>query len=341
MEIIPIDKIMMKFSTPLPGDTESLKKIIKELKGDIYEVYMAGPSEFMGSGRATLHSPLIEDIGRQVSYAHKHNIKFKLILNPSCLSGQQLTSNGYNIFRNYFEELETLNVDAVIVSDPYLVEMISKDLQNLQIGVSCIAHVDSPQRAKFFEDLGADEITIDTNINRHFDLLESIRDSTDCELKVIANEACLYKCPFRYSHFNLFSHITASPQIAIIGDYYFEKCISLRVREPTLIIRSPWIRPEDVPEYEKIGIDIIKISGRANTTQWIIDTMKSYTSGHHKGNLLELLDCPNELRDHFHIPNEKLEGAIEQWKTCKKLCHKCNFCETLAKELILKRRDIG
>ncbi|BDH79392.1 MAG TPA: U32 family peptidase [Methanothermobacter sp.] len=331
---------MMKFSTPLPGDAESLKEIIKELKGSIHEVYMAGPSEYMGSGRATLHSPLLEDIGRQASYAHRHNIKFKLILNSSCLAGQHLTSNGYNIFRKYLEELETLNVDTVIVSDPYLVEMISKELQDLKVGVSCIAHVDSPQRAKFFEELGADEITVDTNINRHFNLLEAIREATTCELKVIANEACLYKCPFRYSHFNLFSHITASPQIAIMGDYYFEKCISLRVRDPTLIIRSPWIRPEDIHEYEKIGIDIIKISGRANTTHWIINTMKSYLKGHHKGNLLELLDCPNELRDHFHIPNEKLEGAIRQWKTCKKSCHKCNFCENLAKELILKRRDL-
>ncbi len=331
---------MMKFSVPLPGNLESLIEIIGNLGGNIFEVYMAGPSEFMGSGRATLHSPLLGDIEEQVDYAHEHGIRFNLILNSSCLSGQHLTYNGYNILRNYLGRLESIGVDTVIVADPYLVEMISKEFQKIKVGVSCIAHVDSPQKAKFFEELGADEITVDTNINRHFDLLESIRESTSCQLKVIANEACLYRCPFRYSHFNLFSHITVSPQPPIIGDYYFEKCISLRVRDPTLIIRSPWIRPEDIPEYERVGIDIMKISGRANTTQWIIDTMKSYIRGSHRGNLLDILDCPNELRDHFYIPNEKLEGGIDHWKSCPKSCYKCSFCENLTRELVSKRRDV-
>ena len=323
----------MKLSVPLPGDFDSLKKIVKNAPEDVCEVYMAGSAEFMGSGRATLHSPFLGDIKKQIDYVHRKNIQMNLILNSSCIGGQHLTFGGYNMIRGYLSQLNNLGLDSITVSEPYLVEMISKDFPKIRVGVSCIAHTDSPQKAQFFEKLGAEDITLDTNINRHFDLIEAIRESTDCKLKIIANEACIYKCPFRYSHFNLFSHATGPPpKPEIFGDYYFEKCISLRVRNPELIIRSPWVRPEDMEVYEKIGINILKISGRANTTNWIIDVIKHYGEGKYQGNLLEILDCPNELRDLFYIPNEKLEGAIHQWMNCSKLCHRCNFCKDLAKK---------
>jgi len=60
----------------------------------------------------------------------------------------------------------------------------------------------------FFQEIGADAITLDTNINRDFDILSGIKEVSDCEQRLLVNEACLYKCPFRYSHFNLFSHMT-------------------------------------------------------------------------------------------------------------------------------------
>lgn len=41
---------------------------------------------------------------------------------------------------------------------------------------------------------------------RDFEKLEAIRDATSGNLKLLVNEACLYQCPFRYAHFNFFSH---------------------------------------------------------------------------------------------------------------------------------------
>nr|WP_148217882.1 peptidase U32 family protein [Methanothermus fervidus] len=323
----------MKFSIPLPGTLDSEKEIFKNLPKRDYDVYMAGISEFIGSGRAALYSPFFDDIKEQVNYAHKHGIKFNLVLNSSCFGGKHLTFEGYKILARYIKKLEEIGVDGVIVSDPYLVELVSKETKNIEVCVSCIAHIDSPEKAKFFEKLGASEITLDTNINRHFDIIEAIRDCVNCKLKVIANEACIYKCPFRYFHFNLFSHVTTSPE-PIFGDYYFERCISLRVQDPSLIIKSPWIRPEDIKEYKKLGIDSVKIAGRSNTVEWIINTAKSYMKGKYVGNLLDILDCPNELRDRFYIPNDKLDGVIEQWKQCSKFCHDCGFCNELAKEVV-------
>jgi hypothetical protein len=62
--------------------------------------------------------------------------------------------------------------------------------------------------------------------------------------------------------------------------------------------------------------------------------MKAYSTRSFDGNLMDLLDCPSELRDMFYIPNKELEGAIKQWMTCKKFCHKCGFCKATAEKVI-------
>ncbi len=335
----------MRVIVPHPGHFSALKEIIgyKEAKGlkEVEEVYMAGSPEVMGSGRATLYAALIEEIKEQTAYAHQHHVKMNVVMNASCMGGYHLTFEGYKMFEWYFEELNKAGVDGVTVAEPYLIEL-SRDFP-METVVSCVAHVDSPQRAEFFEDLGADAITVDTNINRNFEVLEAIMRAVNCDIRVIVNEGCLYKCPFRYSHFNLFSHITTprssfmgaqNQPLNTFGDYYFDKCISIRVRDPSQIIRSPWIRPEDMKEYEEIGIENFKIAGRANAVNWILNCMNAYSLGSFKGNLLELLDCPSELRYTFHVDNELLEGCIKQWKGCKKICDECRYCDELTSKVL-------
>ena len=326
----------MKLVIPHPGHFLALKEICKEATGEAYEIYMAGTPEVLGSGRITLHAPMLDEIVTQTEYLHDRKLKIGIVMNPSCMGGQHLTSQGYNMFRWYFGKLNDIGVDSVTVAEPYLIEMLRKEFPDIKVVVSTISHVDSPERARFYLELGADAITLDTNINRNFDILEAIKDiAADCELRLLVNEACLYKCPFRYSHFNLFSHMTAlGNKPNIFSDYYYEKCMSFRVRYPELVIKSPWIRPEDLGAYEALGIDCFKMSGRANTIRWIIDCMKAYSNRSYDGNLMELLDCPSELRDMFYIPNKELEGAIKQWMGCKKFCHKCGFCKATAERVI-------
>ncbi len=335
----------MRFIVPHPGHFAALKEIIevKEAEGlnEVEEVYMAGAPEVMGSGRATLHSARIADIKEQTAYAHQHDIKMNIVINPSCFGGNHLTFEGYKLFTQYFEDLNKAEVDGVTVAEPYFIEML-RDF-SMETVVSCIAHVDSPQRAEFFEALGADTIALDTNINRNFAVLEAITKAVRCDLKILVNEGCLYKCPFRHAHFNLFSHITATrsslmkaqaQSMNIFSDYYFDKCISIRVRDPAQIIRSPWIRPEDLKDYEAIGIDNFKITGRANTVNWIINCMKAYAQRSFEGNLLELIDCPSELGYTFYVDNALLDGSIKQWKNCKKICDECRYCDELTTKVL-------
>jgi len=330
---------MTRLIIPHPGHFPALKDLIevKEAEGldEVDEVFMGGSPDVMGSGRGVLHAPLLDEIREQTEYAHQHGIKMNITMNSTCTGGHHLSFEGYKMFSWYFGELNKAGVDGVTVAEPYLVELL-RDYP-MQTVVSCLSYVESPQRAKFFDELGADMITVDTNINRHFDLLEGVVKAVNCDVRLIVNEGCIYRCPFRYSHYNLASHLSSlnQPRTPLFApDYYFDKCISLRLRDPTQIIKSAWIRPEDLKAYEDIGITAFKLSGRTKTVNWIIDCMRSYAHRSFKGNLLDLLDCPQMLRYVFYIDNEKLEGSVEQWKHCKKVCNECGYCDKLAKEVL-------
>jgi len=323
----------MKFYVPHPGHFEGLKQLIEQNKKDIYSIFMAGSPDYIGTGRANLGSPSLEDIAKQTEYVHKNRIKMEMVLNSSCMGGRQLTPEGYRMIHWYFENLNNIGIDSIVVADPYFVETLSMDF-DMDVVVSVLAFVDSPQKAEFYEELGAKSIVVDSNVNRHFDVLDAIKDATDCELKLLVNEGCLYRCPFRYTHFNFFSHAFGpNPRPNVLDDYYYYKCLSMRIKNPELIIKSPWIRPEDLKEYKKYT-DVYKIGGRTHFINWISNCINAYASESYDGNLMDLLDCPKDLKDLFYIPNKALDGVIEQWKNCKKVCYKCGYCKKLTKEVV-------
>jgi collagenase-like PrtC family protease len=322
----------MKLFVPSPGDINSLKELMA-VKEKIYSIFMAGSPDYIGTGRSNLASPQLEDIKEQTDFAHKNGVKMELVLNSSCMGGRQLTPEGYRINNWYIEKLVDIGIDSIVVADPYLVETISNNF-DVDVVVSVLAFVDSPQKAEFFQDLGASSIVIDSNVNRHFDVLHAIRDSVDCELKLLINEGCLYRCPFRYAHFNFFSHAFGpEPRPNVLDDYYYLKCLELRIEAPEQIIKSPWIRPEDIKLYKDIT-DVYKIGGRTHFADWILNCVNAYYGESYDGNLMDLLDCPKDLKDLFYIPNKSLDGILEkQWMNCKKVCNKCGYCKNLTKKV--------
>ena len=330
---------MVRLIIPHPGHFSALKELIevKEAEGldEVDEVFMGGSPDVMGSGRGVLHAPLLDEIREQTEYAHQHGIKMNITMNSTCTGGHHLSFEGYKMFSWYFGELNKAGVDAVTVAEPYLVELL-RDFP-METVVSVLSYVESPQRAKFFDELGADMITVDTNINRHFDVLEGIVKAVYCDVRLIVNEGCMYRCPFRYSHYNLASHLSSlyQPSTPLFApDYYYDKCIIYRLRDPTQIVKSAWIRPEDLKAYEAIGITDFKLSGRTKLVNWIIDCMRFYSERSFEGNVLDILDCPQILRDMCYLPNDKFEGSIDQWKSCKKVCNECGYCAKLTKEAL-------
>ena len=146
---------MTRLIIPHPGHFPALKDLIevKEAEGldEVDEVFMGGSPDVMGSGRGGLHAPLLDEIREQTEYAHQHGIKMNITMNSTCTGGDHLSFEGYKMFSWYFGELKKAGVDGVTVAEPYLVELL-RDYP-MQTVVSCLSYVESPQRAKFFNEL--------------------------------------------------------------------------------------------------------------------------------------------------------------------------------------------
>jgi hypothetical protein len=128
-------------------------------------------------------------------------------------------------------------------------------------------------------------------VNRHFDVLEAIRDAVDCELKLLVNEGCLYRCPFRYAHFNFFSHVNGPPpRPNVQDDYYYHKCLTMRINDPSQILKSPFIRPEDLKEYAQA------------IEQWKKHSTVCHTCGYCQRKISEIA----QVYDHKGTTDEKL-----------------------------------
>jgi hypothetical protein len=102
-------------------------------------------------------------------------------------------------------------------------EVFKSRFPEFKVKVGLFAQVDTPLRARFWEDLGADAINLESfSINRDFERLTAIRAAVRCDLQLIANHCCLPNCPMQSYHQNGFAHSSDGSR-TLFMDYCFKQ----------------------------------------------------------------------------------------------------------------------
>jgi collagenase-like PrtC family protease len=214
----------------------------------------------------------------------------------------------------------------------------------LEICASVLGDIDSVEKAAQFAEAGADIITPDVGVNRDLRLLNKIKAVSGAKIKLMVNEGCLYRCAYRKFHFNLTSHRSREPRgIALTrgGDVYadfFRHCVERSANDLSQVIKSCWIRPEDLCKYGEIT-DYFKIVGRCQPKDKVVQDISAYMQQNWSGNLFDLL-CASLQRFgvayNAYIDNRKLEEFrfFEKVTSCDRDCDSCNYCDELAARLI-------
>ncbi len=365
----------MKLAVPHNWQPD-LVKMLGSVKPD--EFYAKLESDAIGGGRASNICPQVSrsTVRSEVQKAQASGAKFNYLLNASCLDNRELSVSMHKHLANLFKWLKKIRVDAVTVSIPYLAGYIKKNYPGFSICVSTMAQVDTPAKARFWEGLGADKITLSEGVvNRNFELIKKIRQAVKCQLQLIANNGCLYDCQFVLHHGLAGSHASQAGHISSLLsiDFYRLMCTYMRMKDPVNYIRADWIRPEDVPLYEGLGIDFLKIVNRGMSSAAIAGIARAYAVQKYAGNLLDLLPSPAKninFKKHnlgylfkyfFHpgqvnifkllkmkevfsqgegavyIDNKKLDGFLLslQDKNCNlESCDRCNWCRIAADKAV-------
>jgi len=327
----------------------------------------------LGGGRMAMFIPKVgrKEVTSFISEARKKGLSFNYLINATCFDNLEFTKKGYKKIMKHLEWISSTGTDMVTVTLPFLLEMVRKDFPHLKVCVSSFARVQNVHLAKYWEEMGADKIILPEAIGRDFKILHLIRESVDCELELIANHCCLFQCPLDLHHRNMVSHGSQEdhPCGGFAPDYCKLACQRLKILRPAELIKARWIRPEDVGDYEEVGIDCLKLVERFRGTESLIQIVNAYEKKSYAGNLVELLTLPQQgafltpnleaiqrtdlidpermeevmavLREPFpekvDIDNSKLNGFLDYFKKidCFHMdCDRCGYCERIASQAI-------
>ncbi len=330
----------LEFSVPYNNDPETLTEVfkLKLQKGNrIREVYLSGPQQYSGSGRITEEMNEAEFIGI-MKRIHEEGLRVNLLMNTTCEGlewyNPEVVKTKIDFLRRMYEEH---GLEAVTLANPLYVAEVRRHFPDLEICASVLGEIDCLERAEIFARLGANVITPDVDINRNLPLLRKMKKAIKGEFKLMVNDGCLYKCPFRRFHFNYISH--RSKEVAPIeGDAFFANCSQVTLWDYSQIFKSGWIRPEDLEGYTDIT-PFFKIVGRARPRSMVLRTVDAYMKQRWDGDLLDILSGSlNKLGLEYgaHLENKCLTdyGFFARITSCGYDCLDCDYCQDLAAKLM-------
>lgn len=257
----------------------------------VREVYGKFPVDFVGGGRPSyMGTPLTRrQLRDYVKTLSQHGIAFNYLLNSSCMGNREWGRRFQKKITSLLGNLQDWGIHRLTVSTPFLLELIKARFPRFHVKVGIYAQVDTARRARFWEDLGADAINLESfSINRDFPRLEAIRRAVRCDLQLIANHPCLPNCPLQPYHMNGIAHASDGSGGLYI-DYCFLRCSRMRLAEPANFIRSGWIRPEDLHVYETLGYSTFKLLERGMPSEDLLTRVMAYSERRFEGNLAEIL----------------------------------------------------
>lgn len=358
-------------------------KLIDEIKKyPVYEIYGKLKNDFIGGGRPdnTLVKVEKERFEQHVKKVRDAGIKFNYLLNGSCLSNNEQDIAWQDKLKDFLNYLKSVGVNALTVTNPYMLQFVKKYFsKDFTVRVSTFACIDSYEKAKYWEEMGADYLCADfVKINRDFKTLKYMVDNLkNTKLEILVTNSCLKNCPMIHTHTNALSHASmVNNKKDNYEDWSLFYCQRKELENLEEYIKSPWVRPEDIKYYEEIGIEHFKITERDFPTTELIKRVKAYTERTYDGNLLDLIqghgvfvssdtsfkknkvtnrkEIYNEIKRvrglgtvrecdrHIYIDNKKLDEFMKFFvqNKCTNQCDKCNYCKKIAEKVICKNDEV-
>ena len=367
----------MKYSVACNWDPELLEHLTRE-SSTVDTLFGQITDDPFGGGRGSFLAPKVlrEQAKEFIADARKRGFHFNYLFNGACQDNLEMTREGNRALFKHIEWVASTGADMVTVTLPIMLVWIKRHFPDFKVVVSSWARVANVKRAKYWEDLGADEIILAESGTRDFAALRSMRRALRCTLEVIANPSCLYLCYLDTNHINMMSHSAQGGHISggFVLDHCQVYCQRMKLAKPDELIKARWIRPEDVADYDEVGIDSLKLLERFRTTETMMQVVRAYEQRRFEGNLVELLTLPRQnaynppnleylirpdlvnidlmlqmadifgysFSDVIQIDNRELDGFAEHFKThdCyHSSCDECGYCGRWAEKVVRVDRE--
>ena len=125
-------------------------------------------------------------------------------------------------------------------------------------------------------------------------------------------------------------------------EYCVNYCLPLIEKHPENILKSTWIRPEDIDKYEKIGVRNFKIQGRTLEPEILLNLIRAYLKRKTPNDNLFYI-FPDFTRKYPELNKKFKNSKIDKLNfieyffkekiNCSTDCLICNHCENTFNKL--------
>ena len=245
------------------GDLERLK--IALLYG-ADAVYIGGAFNL----RANADNFKLEEIKEGVEYAHKLNKKVYVTVNIA-MHNKELEK-----IKNYLLELDKIGVDAIIVSDPAIIELAKKT--NLEIHLSTQASTLNKEAIEFWKNEGVTRIVLARECTKE-DIID-IKNNINIELEVFIHGAMCAsysgRCVLSNFLTNRDSNRGGCSQICRWDFELYDADQHLQGEKPFTFCTKDLSMAGHIPELIDMKVDSLKIEGRMRSIYYIATVVKVY-----------------------------------------------------------------
>lgn len=248
------------------GDLERLKIA---LKYGADAVYVGGP--FLNL-RANAINFTMEDLKEGIEFAHNLNKKVYVTVNII------MHNDDYKDLINYLKELESIKVDAIIVSDPSIIK-IAYDNTNLEIHLSTQASTLNYKAVSFWKKQGVTRIVLARECSKKD--IQEIMEKVDIEIETFIHGAMCAGYSGRCVMSNFLTNRDANrggcSQICR-WDFTLldEGKKELKGEKPFTFCSKDLSMLKYIPDMINMGITSFKIEGRMRSSYYIATVVSVY-----------------------------------------------------------------
>ena len=232
-------------------------------------VYIGGK---LFGARAFSNNFTDDEIVKAINYAHLYGVKVYVTTNTI------IYEHEVDYFLNYIEFLHKNNVDAIIIQDLGLLDLVRKTFPNLEIHASTQMHIHNLDGVQLMEKLGVKRVVLarETSIDK----IKYIKENTNIELEVFIHGAlcisysgqCLMSSLIGNRSGNRGTCAGSCRQLYSVVD----KNNNILLNNMYPLSTKDLCSLENLNELIELGISSLKVEGRMKSKEYVYTVVKLY-----------------------------------------------------------------
>ena len=222
--------------------------------------------------RANAKNLGLEEIKEACDYAHGLNKKVYVTVNIVFHNEDVLG------LVDYLRELEKCKVDAIIVSDPLVINLVKENKINIPVHISTQYSTVNYESVKFWKSLGVERVVLGRETSR--EEIKEIIDKTGVEVETFVHGAMCASYSGRCVLSNYFTNRDANRGgCSQICRWNFDLCVNgdkIDTDTQFTMCSKDLCMLEYLPEMIDIGISSLKVEGRMRSIYYVATVINTY-----------------------------------------------------------------